>query len=610
MAYNQQSARGPLFYSTQQQSTSIPTSSSTTRPPPPSLNSQSTSAFSTTGNDQNNVTMADFPALSSSLRDHPTANPPGMSFSSIAAANNNTPYYGSNSISRRDIIDVNGMDDFPALTPSSSGSTRSVNSTPTAVDMGYGLPVRRDGAPPGMITRGSAGANNSSNYYSSSTSSIRGGLPPPPSSLINNNNNNNNNSNANGLPSMNGGGGLSIINSNSSTLNSSTPVLNGNGSLGIKRPPFGLQQQQQQPPSITSDYSRFSSIGSLNNAVASIGNSSSGNSQITGPIGSHQVGSHQSSQIVISSSITSTPLTASTSITPSAPPNPTVAFGILGLLDVVRMTDRDLNMLALGQDVTSLGLSLSSSENLCSTFMSPFSDTPSLGAEPQFNLPNCYNLPQLPPPAISKIGSFSDETLFYVFYGLPREAAQEAAAQELYNRNWRYHKEFRLWLTKEPGSDVLQKGAGFERGIYVFFDPQQWARVKKECFLYYDQLEERGPVSGVAKAVIAGNAPGVIGSGGILSSSSVVGMPNSGNNIGNNHTVNNPALVGASLMNDAATASPNSFNGLVSSRVLDLGSSLKDSTFPQGFSSNANAATVGATTGSNFVGNISNSLWR
>jgi CCR4-NOT transcription complex subunit 2 len=45
------------------------------------------------------------------------------------------------------------------------------------------------------------------------------------------------------------------------------------------------------------------------------------------------------------------------------PPNTTSdRFGLLGLLGVIRMTDQDLNTLALGCDLTTLGLNLNSSE--------------------------------------------------------------------------------------------------------------------------------------------------------------------------------------------------------------------------------------------------------
>lgn len=37
-------------------------------------------------------------------------------------------------------------------------------------------------------------------------------------------------------------------------------------------------------------------------------------------------------------------------------------YGLLGLLGVIRMTDPDLNMLALGSDLTTVGLNLDSAD--------------------------------------------------------------------------------------------------------------------------------------------------------------------------------------------------------------------------------------------------------
>ena len=70
-------------------------------------------------------------------------------------------------------------------------------------------------------------------------------------------------------------------------------------------------------------------------------------------------------------------------------------FGLLGLLDVIRMTNADLNTLALGSDLTTLGLNLNSSECLYSTFASPWAEAPTM-REPQFSLPMCYYMQ--PPP--------------------------------------------------------------------------------------------------------------------------------------------------------------------------------------------------------------------
>lgn len=137
--------------------------------------------------------------------------------------------------------------------------------------------------------------------------------------------------------------------------------------------------------------------------------------------------------------------------------------------------------------------------NLHSTFITPWADAEQvaqMNLEPEFSLPTCYNV--APPPASSKVAAFSDETLFFVFYSQPRDAMQEAAAEQLYKRNWRYHKDLHLWLTKEAGSEPTQKTATYERGSYIFFDPNTWERVQKEFVLVFEHLETRHRGSGAA----------------------------------------------------------------------------------------------------------------
>ncbi|GAA5860710.1 hypothetical protein JCM3774_006261 [Rhodotorula dairenensis] len=174
--------------------------------------------------------------------------------------------------------------------------------------------------------------------------------------------------------------------------------------------------------------------------------------------------------------------------------SPADRYGLLGLLHTIKSSDPDQTMLALGTDLTNLGLDLGSSDNLYSTFITPWTDAKTaqmLNIEPEFTLPACYNVQ--PPPANTKIGNFSDETLFFIFYSQPRDAMQEMAAHELYKHNWRYHKELRLWLTKEAGSEPIQKTATYERGSYIFFDPVLWERVRKEFILHFESLETRRP---------------------------------------------------------------------------------------------------------------------
>ncbi|EOY34184.1 NOT2 / NOT3 / NOT5 family isoform 4 [Theobroma cacao] len=90
-------------------------------------------------------------------------------------------------------------------------------------------------------------------------------------------------------------------------------------------------------------------------------------------------------------------------------------FGLLGLLSVIRMSDPDLTSLALGIDLTTLGLNLNSSENLHKNFGSPWSDEPAKG-DPEFTVPQCYYAKQ--PPALHQgyFSKFTVDTLFYIFY--------------------------------------------------------------------------------------------------------------------------------------------------------------------------------------------------
>lgn len=75
-------------------------------------------------------------------------------------------------------------------------------------------------------------------------------------------------------------------------------------------------------------------------------------------------------------------------------------FGLLGLLSVIRMNDPDLTSLALGIDLTTLGLNLNSTENLHKTFGSPWSEEPAKG-DPEFNVPKCYYAKPPPPLDVS-----------------------------------------------------------------------------------------------------------------------------------------------------------------------------------------------------------------
>ncbi|KAJ8751406.1 hypothetical protein K2173_016609 [Erythroxylum novogranatense] len=166
-------------------------------------------------------------------------------------------------------------------------------------------------------------------------------------------------------------------------------------------------------------------------------------------------------------------------------------FGLLGLLSVIKMSNPDLTSLALGLDLTTLGLNLNSAENLHKTFGSPWSDEPAKG-DPEFSVPQCYYAKQPPVLHQGYFAKFSVETLFYIFYSMPKDEAQLYAANELYNRGWFYHKDHRGWFIRIPNMEPLVKTNTYERGSYHYFDPNTFEILRKDNFvLHYEMLEKR-----------------------------------------------------------------------------------------------------------------------
>ena len=92
---------------------------------------------------------------------------------------------------------------------------------------------------------------------------------------------------------------------------------------------------------------------------------------------------------------------------------------------------------------------------------------------------------------------------------------QEIAANELYNRDWRWHVKLQQWMMKDPDLPApIRISPKVERGWYLFFDVTNWRRervsthiigtintlltsIKREFELDYDHLDQRhGPAMG------------------------------------------------------------------------------------------------------------------
>ncbi|KAI4113547.1 MAG: hypothetical protein LQ338_008157 [Usnochroma carphineum] len=183
-------------------------------------------------------------------------------------------------------------------------------------------------------------------------------------------------------------------------------------------------------------------------------------------------------------------------------------WGLAGLLATIRSDNPDVAGLAIGQDLTQLGLDLNSQEPLWPTWSGPFAEPNARPLQPDFHLPECYTVDNVHR-LRDKIPSFSDETLFWIFYTQPRDLMQELAAAELTGRNWRYHKELMMWLTKDTTfGEPVPLGDGTERGSYIFFNQRTWQRARSEFVLSYESL---APHSGVG----ASNGGGGGGGGGM-----------------------------------------------------------------------------------------------
>jgi len=85
----------------------------------------------------------------------------------------------------------------------------------------------------------------------------------------------------------------------------------------------------------------------------------------------------------------------------------------------------------------------------------------------------CY---YMQPPALKTghLSKFQLETLFYIFYAMPKDVLQAYAAQELYTRDWRYHVESKVWFKQATPSDV--PNGSVAAGQYIYFDIKSWER--------------------------------------------------------------------------------------------------------------------------------------
>ncbi|SBS83748.1 CCR4-NOT transcription complex subunit 2, putative (NOT2) [Plasmodium ovale curtisi] len=158
-------------------------------------------------------------------------------------------------------------------------------------------------------------------------------------------------------------------------------------------------------------------------------------------------------------------------------------YGLLGILKIIKMSDPHLNILALGTDLTTLGLNLNSPDFLFPSFTSPISDDPTV-KDDYFVKPNSYMNTQFQV-RLSLLLKLQTETLFYIFYNLPRDVLQAYAASELYIRKWLYHITFKKWFTPNNTTNYtkLEKCTS-----WTYFDPVSWSKKTYNHVLNADDI--------------------------------------------------------------------------------------------------------------------------
>ncbi|KIW61027.1 hypothetical protein, variant [Exophiala xenobiotica] len=148
-----------------------------------------------------------------------------------------------------------------------------------------------------------------------------------------------------------------------------------------------------------------------------------------------------------------------------------------------------------GVDLSTLGINMSSQEPLLPSYPGPWADhnaQPLRPLDSEYSVPDCYTVKKIAPLS-SRINGFMDETLFFVFYTMPRDYTQMLVAQELVARKWRYHMREKQWLTRDEASPspVLLEDKVSEQGYYIWWDTKLWKKVRRIYTLRYEDLEEQ-----------------------------------------------------------------------------------------------------------------------
>jgi len=189
-------------------------------------------------------------------------------------------------------------------------------------------------------------------------------------------------------------------------------------------------------------------------------------------------------------------------------------WGLAGLVAIHQSPDDFRRSLTIGQDLTELGFNMNDPEPFLKNWRGPFASQDSAPPRPlndDFSIPSCYNVQNIHP-LESRINSFSDETLFQIFYTKPQDILQELVAEELMGRKWRFHMPLTMWMTRDDTAQPpveVEPGVS-ESGTYWWWDFKSWQKVRRQFVLKYtdldDHLQKNGGVGALAMRANANGA--------------------------------------------------------------------------------------------------------
>ncbi|XP_037958965.1 CCR4-NOT transcription complex subunit 2-like [Teleopsis dalmanni] len=148
-------------------------------------------------------------------------------------------------------------------------------------------------------------------------------------------------------------------------------------------------------------------------------------------------------------------------------------FGMLALASMIRNTNPVQTLLCKGLDLTQMGLDLNCPDNLLTTFTGGLDDIYGVD-DSLIYLPKEYKFSGYVRSHLQPLNFkyMPLETLFYIFYMYPRDQYQLQSAEELYERQWRFHKVLRVWVRRSLDIRKFYIDKTIFTGEYEFYSPE------------------------------------------------------------------------------------------------------------------------------------------